>query len=93
MTQQGGSAEAAWAAQLIRSARTRLGYDTAWAAGLLGVSSGYLFMVETGMTPPSVSFCRRVATAMNMPDAEAAELLAAVGVDSTVRVDPVWQRQ
>lgn len=86
----GRSADAAWAAQLVRAARARLGFDIHWAAGLLGVSGGYLFQVEVGMTEPSVSFCRRVVTAFNMPAQEAAELLAAVGVvEEEVRT---WQR-
>lgn len=76
---QQGSAEVAWVSQLIRQARARLGFDHRWAADVLGVTAGYLLMVETGMTEPSVAFCRRVITALNMPEAEATELLAAVG--------------
>lgn len=80
MQPQGRSAEQAWASQIIRSARARLGFDVHWAAGLLGVSAGHLFEVECGMVPPSVGLCRRVVTALNVPADEATELLAAVGV-------------
>lgn len=85
----GRSAEQAWAGQLIRQARARLGFDHRWAADMLGVSPAFLMMVESGMTSVPVSLCQRVVIAFNLPDHEAAELLAAVGVVEEVRA---WQR-
>jgi len=86
------SAEAAWAAGLIRTARTRVGYDLRWAADVLGVSRGYLLEVEMGLLAPSLSLCRRVVATFPIPADEAAELLAAGGCTPVEGQAPAWLR-
>lgn len=86
------SAEAAWAAELIRTARTRVGYDVRWAADVLGVSRGYLLEVEMGLLAPSLSLCRRVVKTFDLSADEAAELLVAVGGTPVEGQERAWLR-